>query len=336
MGDPRGPLFDRADLIAGSQIGAWNQDGGPVRTNPTARANATSAGIRVVRCQMWGNPLKGHQTLTEWSQVLGVIGDIGAIPLVGLPPNSGRQIAGGVDPWSYEWQQWLVRHSAGQGAMLFEMGNEPNNRHYGAFTPQAYFDTLWSNVPRLKRYARSLGRQIFVGGPAWMNWAAARNVSEVENFLALCKQAYTADGNDPDWIPDFVTCHGYGGHNSVTAAMATFAAHWDQLRSWLNANMPDGSRIKMADSEYNYAIQSVGGTSYLDQAFMDSYYDARFAMARGQAPDGSQRLWMAIQFTICSHGGGMLDLLNGDGTIRAPHVAFARNCLAIPRGDGPV
>jgi hypothetical protein len=40
---------------------------------------------------------------------------------------------------------------------------------------------------------------------------------------------------------------------------------------------------------------------------------------------------MMNQFTILSHKGGMLDLLNADGTARAPYYAFKAIATSVPR-----
>ena len=52
----RNALFNRTDLIYGSQIGSWDMNGGAVASNPVAFNNAKAADIRVVRFQMFDRP----------------------------------------------------------------------------------------------------------------------------------------------------------------------------------------------------------------------------------------------------------------------------------------
>ena len=326
----RNALFNRTDLIYGSQIGAWDMNGGAVASNPVAFNNAKAADIRVVRFQMFDRPtdLGGTVSAATFDSALATIRNLGAIPLIGLPPNSGRQLPGGREPWSYQWQQWVVQHAAAHGAVLFEMANEPDNALYGRLTAAQYFHDYWVNVPRLKAYARSLGHTIYVGGPAWAGWFP-HDLADIETFLTLCRHAYYAHGRDRAWIPDFVSVHLYGGGPATggQARIAMWGSLFDQLRVWIDAHMPHGRSIKLANSEYNYGIQANAGMTWHDQAAMTAYYNAMFAMAKAKAPDGSQRLWMMNQFCIDSNNGG-LDLLNPNGTVRPAYIAFRHNSIA--------
>ena len=329
----RNAVFNRTDLIYGSQIGAWDMNGGAIANNPVAFSNARAAGIRVVRFQMFDRPadLGGTESTAAFDSALTTIHRLGAIPLIGLPPNSGRQLPSGPQPWSYAWQQWVVGHAAAKGAVLFEMANEPNNRSYGGLTPVQYFNDYWVNVPKLKAYARSLGHTIYMGGPAWMNWSAAASVSQVEQFLTLAKKAYLST-HDIDWIPNFVSVHCYGGGPSTggQAQINAWGKQFDQLRAWINANIPFGKQIRLANTEYNYAIQAKEGTVWENQAAMTAYYNAMFAMAKAKTVDGSQRLWMMNQFCIDSGNSG-LDLLNPGGMVRPAYTAFRANATAVRR-----
>lgn len=323
-------VFNRTDLIYGSQIGAWDTNGGAVASNPLAFSNARRADIRVVRFQMFDRPaeLGGTESTATFDSALATIHHLGAIPLIDLPPNSGRQLPGGPEPWSYQWQQWVVQHAVAKGAVLFEMANEPDNLLNGGLTAAQYFYRYWVDVPRLKAYARSLGYTIYIGGPAWAGWYPD-DLAQIETFLRLCKRAYYAHGDNRDWIPDFVSVHLYGGGPSTggQAQINRWGHLFDRLRVWMDANMPYGRQIKLVNSEYNYAIQAQEGTTWQDQAAMTAYYNAMFAMARAKAPDGSQRLWMMNQFCIDSGNSG-LDLLNPDGTVRPAYIAFKANSIA--------
>jgi hypothetical protein len=323
----RSALFKRTDLIYGSQIGSWDMNGGALASDPVAFNNARAANISVVRFQMFDRPtdLGGTESAATFDSALATIHNLGAIPLIGLPPNSGRQLPGGPEPWSYQWQQWVVQHAAARGAVLFEMANEPDNPRYGGLTATQYFYDYWVNVPRLKAYARSLGHTIYVGGPAWAGWRP-HDLAEIETFLTLCRHAYYAHGDNRDWIPEFVSVHLYGGGPSTggQAQISSWGHLFDRLRVWMNANMPHGRQIKMVNSEYNYAIQAKAGMTWQNQAAMTAYYNAMFAMARAKAPDGSQRLWIMNEFCIDSNNSG-LDLLNPNGTVRPAYTAFRAN-----------
>jgi hypothetical protein len=320
-GDPRGALWERTDLVFGSQVGAWDENCSTLAVSACLAA-AKAADIRVIRWQMWQEPQT--QGSAAFVQGIKTIQEAGAMPLLGLPPIYNEQYPGGSDPWSYSWQQFMVETACPLGVVLFEMGNEPDN--YGGLTATEYFNTLWVNVPNLKAYARSLGYNIFIGGPAWAN-TYTENLADYETFLSMCKANYVADGN-ADWIPDFVSSHCYlrtpTDNDNVTdmqTMINEWGSVWDSLREYINSEFagltykggtyPISKMIKIVNSEWNWTIDN-GMTQ--NQSFMNAYIEAMFAEMTAAAPDGSQRVWMSNQFTVTSQGGGAMDMLQPNGT----------------------
>jgi hypothetical protein len=347
-GDPRGALFDRTDLVFGSQIGAWDENCSTLSGVPLAVTNAEAADIRVIRWQMWQVPqaLGGAQTTADFLAGIEAIQAVGAIPLLGLPPIYNEQYPGGTDPWSYAWQQFMVAQACPKGVVLFEMGNEPDN--YGNLTATEYFNTLWVNVPPLKAYARSLGYEIFVGGPAWANSylpATENDTGDMETFLSLCKASYTANNNDRDWIPDFISTHCYlesPSQNATTAdaqvQITAWGTFYDDLRTYINTEFagltdqgyPIAQEIKLVNSEWNWTIEESNTTYPQTTAFMDYYIPAMFDMMTAAAPDGSQRVWMSNQFTLVSQQGNPMDMLEVNGTAKPEYTAYKAASTAVP------
>lgn len=341
--DPRGGLWQRADLLKGAQIAAWDTDGGLLTTNGGARALMRDAGLRVVRWEPWLTPcdLRGTacQTTNDWLTGLGTARacavDQDAVLLIALPPIWSGHYPGQPDPWSYEWQQWVVQHTveflgpAAPGRLLFELGNEPDT--YAGMSGQDYYDILWApNVPALKAWARAeLGTEIFVGGPAWGN-SYPEDLADIGAWLDACKTAYVGDGNNRDQLPDFVSTHTYlvtpGENSTQGAAQARIDAWRDfylDLRDVIDTTFaglgdrgfPVAEQIKMVDSEYNSTIDN-GSAVNDDPAFTDFYMIAMFEMFRAAG------VWASVEFTIASHGGGALDLLTADGAPKPLWTSF--------------
>jgi hypothetical protein len=355
--------FDRTDMIYGSEI-FWSHlptGGSPsLGTSATARANASTLGIRSVRFQGQNIPgtLGGKQTggasysVANWTSSLNTIVAIGAVPApIGLPPTGTPTWCGGTDPvvtsgagltaTGYSFWQWLVTNSVSY-TQLFECCNEPTNygSAYGCTTVQNYFDMFWTHVPQLKAWARSQGYpEIYVGGPA-LSGSTNNKFNGMQSFLSLCLARYNADGNE-DWIPKFVSAHFYGGGSNTgggayfTDSSTGVGPNCDNLRTWINANMPSQFDIKIANTECNYAIGSNPGTDYGSQSAETTYLDNYFACVTAAAPDGSQRFWMSNQFCIEASGPNQF-LLNSDGSIGYPGVAFKAHAAAAPVQSGTV
>jgi hypothetical protein len=338
MVDPRGLPFTKLNFIYGAQIGAWDMNGGTAVNNATARANVIGARIPVIRWQMWRPPCDlrstNCQTTAQFNAGIDGIRALGAEPLIGLPPIWDQQCSSGPDPWSYAWQQWIVR-TAGNRVRLYEMANEPDN--YCSMTGQQYHDQLWVNVAPLKSYARSLGLEIFVGGPAWAN-SYSGNLSQIEQWLSLTASDYRAHGNNRDWIPDFVSTHTYlvtpsenDTQAHAQARIDSWGAFYESLRTYINTTFagmtdrgyPIANELLLMDSEYNDTIVT-SWTGNDSQAWTDFYMGAMIDMFR------ADHVWAGIEFTIASHGGQALDMLTTSGTAKPLYNSFRARSTSDP------
>lgn len=341
-GDPRDPIFDAKNLLYGAQVGAWDMDGGLAVNNATAKANVIAAKVKVIRWQMWRPPCDlrptNCQTTAQFNQALDGIISTGATPLIGLPPIWNEQCTTGPDPWSLAWQQWVIS-TAGNRVKLFELGNEPDN--YCGLTGQSYHDQLWKpaaggGAAALKKYARGLGHEIFIGGPAWAN-SYTGNLADIQTWLSATKADYLANGGDRDHLPDFVSTHTYlstptenDTQAHAQAAIDAWGTFYDSLHAFIQTEFagltdrgyPIADQLKIADSEYNDTIDNAwpGNT----QAWADFYIPAMNSMFK------AHHVWLGMEFTIASHGGGALDLLNTDGTAKPLYTAFKTTSLADP------
>lgn len=311
-------VFDRQDMIYGSEIGAWNQDGGNAVNNAECRKKVTDAGIRVIRWAPWTEfdymkPGTPHtQSVSQFRKAIDGIRSVGAYPFIKLPPVWDMQCEGTPNAWSLSWQKEIIKN-AGSHVQLYEFANEPN--HYCHWSGTAYAQHWNDNVPQLKAYARSLGFEIYMGGPAWAN-SYPKNLAEIKEFLDGAKAAYVKTGNR-DYIPDYISTHTYltEKENSSIADMQHAIDGWgkfyDNLRTIIDEEFsgmkdtggkPIAPQIKIVDSEYNFTINHSSALQN-DPLFTDAYMKAMMAMFR------AHHIWMANQFTIASHHGDALDML---------------------------
>lgn len=325
-------LFARTDLIYGAEIGAWDMDGGTAIKNPTAHSHIRAAGIRVIRWGIWAkfdslnqDGSTPRQTLANFNRTVDGIISLGAIPFIKLPPIWPKQADNAPDAWNLEWLQEIVKH-AGRRVPLYEFGNEPD--WYQKWSAETYAAHWLQVVPALKKYARSQGFEIFVGGPALAN-SYPENVAYMRVFLQHTAAAYRKSG-DRDVVPDFVSSHTYltEKENVTPAAMQARIDAWGEfyanVRQEINtayaglndaAGQPLAPQIKLADSEFNYTINNKS-TRAEDQIYADYYVQAMYRMIR------RQNLWLANIFTTASHGGGALDLLRQDGSPKPLYHAY--------------
>ncbi|GIG60552.1 hypothetical protein Lfu02_49240 [Longispora fulva] len=330
---PDRSLFDRQDLIYGSEIGSWETDGGRAIHDPTTRENVRAARIRVIRWGQWSRFDDVRQPLAEFDAVLAGIGELGAVPLIKLPPIRDGQCGDGPDDWSLDWLEEIIR-AAGPRVSLYEFGNEPD--HYCDWSSLDYLSWWVDVVPQLKRYARSLGFEIFVGGPALAN-SDARSLAFLRRYLALVGATYRAT-RDRDFVPDFVSSHTYltaeenATPESMRARIDAWGTWYDDLRATIDSTLqglrdrtgaPLGPQIPVADTEWNYTIDNADPRAE-DPAYADFYVRAMFAMLR------AHDVWLSCQFTIASHGGGALDLLRADGTAKPLYTAYQAVSTADP------
>ncbi|WP_412539981.1 hypothetical protein R8Z50_29770 [Longispora sp. K20-0274] len=324
-------LFDRQDLIYGSEIGAWETDGGRAIHDPIARENIRAARIRVIRWGQWSRFDDARQPLSEFNAVLDGIGELGAVPLIKLPPIWDGQCGAGPEDWSLDWLKEIVR-AAGPRVSLYEFGNEPE--HYCDWDSLDYLSWWLDVVPQLKRYARSLGFEIFVGGPALTN-SDARSLAFLRWYLALAGATYRAT-RDLDYVPDFVSSHTYltaaenATPETMRARIDAWGAWYDDLRATIDTalgGLRDRTgaplKIPVADTEWNFTIDNADPRAE-DPAYTDFYVRAMFAMLR------AHHVWLSCQFTIASHGGGALDLLRADGTAKPLYTAYRAVSTADP------
>jgi hypothetical protein len=360
--DPRDAIFC-SSLVSG-QLGAWDMDGGAPITNPTVHHRISyGLGLNVVRYQMWRQPCALSTadtstpgvtcvTTTEFAGVISGIRDMGAEPLIDLPPivntceyaagggpgcnnsgsvNDNNQCPGGPSDQaeSLAWDEWIIAH-AGSRAELYELGNEPDN--YCGMSTSGYYSLWSSTVPALKSYARNLTTggcpcTIFMGGPAWTNSDSSARTA-VDTFLADTLSGYSGHSGNIDYIPDFISTHTYltSAQNDTrahaTAAIGAWGAVYDELQADIASTFSgvtlDGiaasAYIKVADTEYNDTIDPHSSIN-TSQAWCNFYYNAMFSMFNGHG------LWIDNQFTLAASGNGALNL--EDPTTAAKEPCFS-------------
>jgi len=267
-------------------------------------------------------------TVDQFNSAIDGIRSLNAYPLIKLPPIWGAQCDGAADYWNLDWLKEVVKQ-AGNRVQLYEFANEPDNPGYCGWTA-AQYTTYWNQtVPALKKYARSLGFEIYVGGPAMVN-SYTESLQMTNGFMTGARDAYLANGNDRDYVPDFVSAHMYPNkaENPTITDIVNRISYWggvmDQLRTdtnqiWSGLNdqngQPLGPQIKLAVSEYNFTIDN-DDVRATDAAFIDQYLRAMLSMLK------SHDIWLGNLFTIASHGGTALDMLNADGTPKPLYNTF--------------
>jgi hypothetical protein len=312
-------IFDKPYMIYGSEIGAWNMDGGNAVSNPVCRQKVMEAKIRVIR---WGNwakfddmtqgGSKPRQTLAQFSHAVDGIRSLGAYPFIKLPPVWDKQCDKALDYWNIEWLKQIIKN-AGNRVQLYEFANEPNN--YCHWDASAYADNWLKTVPQLKKYARSLGFEIYVGGPAWSN-SYPHDIARLRTFLDAVKKDYALH-HDRDAVPDFISTHTYltEQENATIDNMHKAVDGWGSFYDALRANIdeafsgmndangkPLGPQIKLADSEYDFTINDANSQQD-NQDFTEAYVKTMMHMVR------AHNIWLANQFTIHSHHGQAKDML---------------------------
>jgi hypothetical protein len=316
-------------------------DGGTAVNNPTAAANVKAAKVRVIKWQMWKPPCDLRptdcQTLAQFNAGIDGIRALGAEPLIGLPPIWDQQCVGAPDPWSTAWQQWIIR-TAGSRVKLYEMANEPD--HYCGMSGQQYHDQLWVNVPPLKAYARTLGHQIFVGGPGWSK-GDAESLADLKTWLSATKADYLAHAQDRDWLPDFVSTHTYlvtptenDTEAHAQARIDAWGTFYDDLAAFIDTTFagltdqgfPIADQLKLANTEWNDTIV-IDWQGNENQAWTDFYVPAMFKLLR------DHNIWMSNQSTIASHTGGALDLLRTDGTPKPEYTSYKAVSTSDPLNE---
>jgi hypothetical protein len=255
--DPRDPIF--CSSWNGSQLGAWDMDGGAPITNSTVNSKAgNELGLNVIRYEMLRQPCTISTadtrtpgttctTTTQFETAINGIkaANLSADPLVVLPPivntDGNNQCPSGSvasQRATLEWMKWILDHATGLGVELFELGNEPNNYCTATGTqtdPPIYLGTMteyeqyWDYyVPTLRQYARTNKfRHVWIGGPAWTSFESW-DLTALEGFVTHTYNQYVSDSNNMDYVPDFVSVHTYLTSSQNTSQIAATA----QINAW--------------------------------------------------------------------------------------------------------
>jgi len=304
-------LFARTDLIYGSEIGGWTAywlgrgyDGQPVIADEAAKQLSRDAKITVYRWLPWTrfSDMGGDMPRTAFDNVINGIRNVGAEPFIKLPPGwdghftKDGNAANDVD---IVWLKEIIRQ-AGPRVRLYEFTNEPN--YYGGWTAQQYVEQWNTVVPQLKAYARSLGFDIYIGGPSW----AWEDPDAFNVIIPGIKAEYDRTGN-ADLIPAFWSYHTYASSEYesldwILWHINEFGKYFDQIRQ--TSRQVWGFDIPLADTEWNFSVKADDRRD-LDQAFMDTYTHAMLDMFRQHG------IWLANQFTFAS-GDANLDMIDAN------------------------
>jgi hypothetical protein len=229
---------------------------------------------------------------------------------------------------------------------LYELGNEPElacgyDRDWATAGVNAA--RLWVQVvPELRKYARSLGFELVLGGPAFTTTHLnPRNtdpldVAMARTFMREVKDTYddpkSAWYHDPDLIPSFYSFHAYGteylanGGTRVLDVIPRVGAYLAAVRAAIDQIWGPalGPRIRIACTEWNYGGD---GSADWDSPDVPVYYTEFLSLLR------QHRVWLATQFLIASNGNGM-DMITRDGQPTPYYQAFKTASLAA-QGSSP-
>lgn len=309
-------VFHRKDLIYGSQIGSWpfqgRYDSYPLLTNPACQAISKQARIPVYRWMPWKpfTDLGGDMTDTQFERIIDGIQDTGAMVLIALPPVVNHQCAPQAD---VRWLKEIISR-AGNRVVLYEFGNEPN--YYCDWSPAHYAQEWIRVVPELKRYARSQGTEIYIGGPAWSNpWSDA-----IRELVTTTASVYKRTG-DEDVIPSFLSFHAYGSLDrrepgaSILARVPSFGELVTQAQQM--AIKAFGVRIPVAITEWNFTVDTRDRRD-LEKPFIWAFTTDMLGEFR------ARKLWLANQFIFAS-GDDNLDMVDTSCNTKPMFDAFVQH-----------
>lgn len=324
----RQPIFRRTDLIYGTEIGSWifmeqDYDRHPLIQDLACQRLAQAARISVVRW-MPRQPFEdmgGNLSNQAFNNVIDGIRRIGALPLIKFRLDMSNPCASPID---LAWMMEIVRR-AGDRVILYDFGNEPN--YYCRWSADQYTQEWIRAVPQLKRYARSLGFEIHIGGPVWSN----PDLRAIQTFLQGVKVEYARSGED-DLIPSFVSFHTYASHNrndtdeEILSRIPKYGEFIGVLRE--ESRRIFGFELPVADTEWNFTTDATDPRAQ-NAAFMRAFTQG---MLREFREHGA---WLANQFTFASGtGGGQLDMVSLECQPRPMYTAFAEISTSEPYG-GP-
>jgi hypothetical protein len=349
-------FFQRADLLYGSTLGAWTlQDGrydGHYMLNykescPTCPDLARAAKIPVISWGVWdafsdqvnpgGQP--GTMTVPQFNNVIdGIRNTLGAYPFVRLQPNDNANTfcpsRWGVDNL-LAMNKEVIR-TAGNRVQLYELTSEPELA-CGLDPSVAGTDIgqYWLQVvPQLKKYARSLGFEIYIGGPGTTtthtnNKADTTDLQMLHDFMQTIRTEYTNPSSpyyhDPDAIPDFVSFHMYGieyvnmmgGEGTPLDAIPHYGVFLDSVQSMITHIWGDvAPHMKMVVSEWNVGAEGFTFPEPLSATF----YTQFLQMLR------KHNVFMANQFLLASDNNAM-DMITEAGATTPYYEAFKQQSL---------
>ncbi|MDQ6675343.1 MAG: hypothetical protein M3069_32190 [Chloroflexota bacterium] len=358
-----------AGLLFGTVIGAWpmldeRYDGHPMLdyngSCPNCPQLARAAQISVVRWGIWnafeGMPPPSGQTAppltrAQFDSVIdGIRLQLGAVPLVDLPPG-GSAPASLLCPehWGeanlLELDRQIIRQ-AGSRVLLYELGNEPEiacSVSRDAATAGAEAAGLWTNLaPSLRKTARALGYEIYIGGPGFTTTRVnpgdddPEDLSMVRAYMQTIKDRYEdprgASFHDADLIPSFFSFHAYaseylanGGARALDA-IPRYAAYVVKVRATIDDvwGPTIGPHIQIACTEWNYAAESSADWSSPD---VPLYYTRFLNMLRDTG------IYLATQFLVGSNDNQM-DMITLDGRPTPYYWAFKAASLSARSGPG--
>jgi len=322
-------IFRRTDLIYGSTIGSWlfqgeRYDGHPLIQDAACQRLAQEAEISVVRW-MPRQPFEdmgGNLSDEAFNNVIDGIRSVGALPLIALPPGVYTQCTPTAD---LAWLTAIVTR-AGDRVLLYELGNEPD--YYCGWDAEQYTREWIRVVPQLKRHARALGFEIYIGGPAW----SLPYMPAMQTFLRGVKAEYDRTG-DADLIPSFVSFHTFASHSRadtdemILGRVPGYGDFASVLREeiWLIF----GFELPVADTEWNFTTD-VGDTRDRDEAFMRAFTQGMLDEFREHG------VWLANQFAFASDaGGGVLDMVEISCTPKPMYQAFKEISSSDGRSGPP-
>ncbi len=240
-------FWERTDLVCSSEVPPWTAQDGRYdgmyalnygNTSPKLPQLIQEAAIKVARWKVWDtftdvtNPTGGLGSMprAQFDNIIdGIRNTLGAFPMITLQPI--QNAAGNGTPDFANWGaanllimgESIIRQ-AEKRARLYEFCNEPGNAHAntGIWVPSSVGTSIGAqwiiNAPLLKKYARSLGFEIFLGGPAETTtgidqFGDSQDTAKATQFMTAILNEYNNVSSpyyhDLDLKPDFYSFHIY-------------------------------------------------------------------------------------------------------------------------------
>ncbi len=351
-------FFDRKDLIYGSEIGSWvlqdSRYDGHYMLNykgscPTCPILSKDAPVPVVRWavadtfpdQINPSGSAGTMVKSQFDNVInGIRTTLQAHPFIKLQPiklSSSNNFC----PESWGSDNLLamdknIIKQAGNKIQLYEIANEMENVcNYSASNTGTKVGQFWIQIaPKLKKYARSLGFEIYIGGPAIMtsNINATTDTTDLKktyDFLQTIKTEYDSPTSsyyhDQDIIPSFVSFHAYGieyvnivgGSSTPLDAISHYGDFIDNIKLQINSIWGSAdTNIKVVCSEWN-----VGAETYaFPSPTSENYYTQFLQMLK------DHHVGMGNQFLMASNNNKM-DMITETGLTTPYYTAFKNQFL---------